>query len=109
VLTTDGHAGMTYDITGPEALTQTQLGAVLAEVSGRPVEVVPVDDRMLSWGLVRHGAPKPVARAVVAFGRAIREGYYSVVDPAVSRLTGEQPRTLRDVLVANRDELLASV
>jgi NAD(P)H dehydrogenase (quinone) len=109
VLTTEGHAGMTYDITGPEALTQMQLGEVFSDVSGRRIQVIPVDDRTLTWGLIRHGAPKPVARAIVAFGRAIREGYYSVVDPAVSRLTGEEPRTLRDVLVANRDELLASV
>ena len=109
VLTTEGHVGMTYDITGPEALSQTQLADVLADVSGRRVEVVPVGDRMLAWGLMRHGAPKPVARAIVAFGKAIREGYYSVVDPAASRLLGRTPRTLRDVLIANRGELLASV
>jgi NAD(P)H dehydrogenase (quinone) len=108
-LTTDGHEGKTYDITGPEALSQAQLADLLSEVSGRQVEIVPMGDRMLAWGLTRHGAPKPVARAIVAFGKAIREGYYSDVDPAVSRLTGETPRTLRDVLIANRGELLAAV
>jgi NAD(P)H dehydrogenase (quinone) len=109
VLTTDGHEGVTYDITGQEALSQTQLAELLSEVSGRQVELVPVGDRMLAWGLTRNGAPKPVARAVVAFGRAIREGYYDTVDPAVSGLTGQAPRTLRDVLIANRGELLAAV
>jgi NAD(P)H dehydrogenase (quinone) len=108
VLTTDGHAGMTYDITGPEALSQIQLADLLSEISGRQVKLVPVGDRMLTWGLTRNGAPKPVARAIVAFGKAIREGYYDVVDPAAARLTGREPRTLRDVLVANRGELLAS-
>ena len=108
-LTGDGHAGMTYDITGEEALTQTQLADLLSEVSGRQVELIPVGDRMLAWGLTRNGAPKPVARAIVAFGKAIREGYYDVVDPAVSRLTGRPPRTLRDVLIANRGELLAAL
>jgi NAD(P)H dehydrogenase (quinone) len=63
---------------------------------------------MLTWGLTRNGAPKPVARAVVAFGRAIREGYYDVLDPAVTELTGRAPRTLRDVLIANRGELVAA-
>ena len=109
VLLSEGHAGMTYDITGPEALSQTQLAHVLAEVSGRRVQVVPLSDRKLNWGLARYGVPKPVARAIVAFGKAVREGYYDIVDPAAASLIGHEPRTLRDVLVANRGELLASV
>jgi NAD(P)H dehydrogenase (quinone) len=109
VLSSDGHDGVTYDITGPEALSQQDLADVLSEVSGRHVEIVQIGDRMLGWGLTRHGAPKPVARSIVAFGKAIREGYYAVVDPAVEYLTGEPPRTLRDVLIAHRGELLSAV
>jgi len=109
VLVSEGHAGMTYDITGPEALSQGQLAEVLAEVSGRRVQVVPLSDRKLAWGLMRYGASKPVARAIVAFGKAVREGYYGRVDPTASQLIGREPQTLRDVLIANRGELLASV
>jgi NAD(P)H dehydrogenase (quinone) len=109
VMTTDGHAGKTYDVTGDEALSQAELVGLLSEVSGRTVELVPVGDRMLSWGLARTGAPKPVARAIVAFGKGVREGYYDVVDPAVTKLTGVPPRSLRDVLIAHRGDLLASV
>jgi NAD(P)H dehydrogenase (quinone) len=108
-LTTDGHEGKTYDVTGDEALSQTELADLLSEVSGRAVELIPVGDRTLSWGLTRNGAPKPVARAIVAFGKAVREGYYDVVDPAVTTLTGAPPRSLRDVLIAHRGDLLASV
>ena len=109
VMTTDGHEGKTYDVTGDEALSQAELAGLLSEVSGRSVELIPVGDKMLSWGLTRHGAPKPVARAIVAFGKAVREGYYDVVDPAVTTLTGAAPRSLRDVLVAHRGDLMASV
>ena len=108
VLVSDGHAGMTYDITGREALSQEQLADLLSEVSGRRVELVQVGDRMLTWGLMKHGAAKPAARAIVAFGKAIREGYYARVDTAAAELIGREPRTLRDVLIANRGELLAS-
>jgi NAD(P)H dehydrogenase (quinone) len=45
----------------------------------------------------------------VAFGKAVREGYYDVVDPAVTTLTGAPPRSLRDVLIAHRGDLMASV
>ena len=109
VLTSDGHAGHTYDITGSEALSQTELADLLSEVSGRAVKLVRVGDRTLTWGLTRAGAPKPVARSVVAFGKAVREGYYDVVDPAFGALTGVAPRTLRDVLIAHRGDLLGAV
>jgi NAD(P)H dehydrogenase (quinone) len=108
VLTGEGHAGRTYDVTGPQALTQTELADLLAEVSGRPVKLVPVGDRTLSWGLTRAGAPKPVARSIVAFGKAVREGYYDVVDPAFSQITGLEPRSLREVLIAHRGDLVAA-
>jgi NAD(P)H dehydrogenase (quinone) len=108
VLTSDGHAGMTYDITGPEALSQADIVAGFTEVSGRPVELIPVSDHMMLWGLTRHGVPKPVARAITDFGKAIREGYYDVASDAVESLTGRAPRSLRDVLIANRGELLAA-
>jgi NAD(P)H dehydrogenase (quinone) len=109
VMTTDGHEGKTYDVTGGEALSQSQLAGLLSEVSGRSIELIPVGDRTLSWGLTRNGAPKPIARAIVAFGKAVREGYYDVVDPAVTTLTGAPPSSLRDVLIAHRGDLLASV
>jgi NAD(P)H dehydrogenase (quinone) len=109
VMTTDGHEGKTYDVTGQEALSQTELAGLLSDVSGRPIELIPMGDKMLTWGLSRNGAPKPIARSIVAFGKAVREGYYDVVDPAVSTLTGAPPRSLRDVLIAHRGDLMAAV
>ena len=109
VLTGEGHEGKIYDVTGTEALTQQELAELLAEVSGRPVKLVPVGDRTLSWGLTRAGAPKPVARSIVAFGKAVREGYYDVVDPAFAALTGLEPRSLRDDLIAHRGDLVSVV
>jgi NAD(P)H dehydrogenase (quinone) len=106
VLTSDGHEGKTYDVTGPEALSQTDIAALVSEVSGRAVEVVPIGDRRLAWALTRLGAPKPVARAIVNLGVATRENYFDVVDPAFETLTGRRPRSLRDVLIAHRGELL---
>ncbi len=38
VLLTDGHERESYDITGPEALTQTEVAAIAAELHGAPIE-----------------------------------------------------------------------
>jgi NAD(P)H dehydrogenase (quinone) len=106
VLTSDGHGGKTYDITGPDRLTQTDLAALLSEVGGREISVHNVNDRILGWGLTKTGFPKSVAREIVEFGKAIREGYYDVAESDVEQLTGQAPRSLRDVLIAHRGELL---
>lgn len=106
VLTTDGHEEQSYDVTSGEAISQSELVNLLSEVSGRSVKLIPLGDRVLTWGLTRNGAPKPVAKAIAAFGRAIREGYYEVVDPAAAAITGQPPTTLRDVLIAHRGDLL---
>jgi NAD(P)H dehydrogenase (quinone) len=106
VLTSDGHEGKIYDVTGPEALSQADIAALFSEVSGRPVEVVPIGDRRLTWALTRLGTPKAVARAIVNLGVATRENYFDVMDPAFENLTGRDPRPLRDVLIAHRGELL---
>jgi NAD(P)H dehydrogenase (quinone) len=49
----------------------------------------------------------PIARSITAFGRAVRQGYFDVVDPAFERLAGRPPVSLRDVLIAHRADLLA--
>jgi len=107
VLTTDGHSGTTYDITGPEAMTPRDLAELYAELSGKPVEFVSLDDWRFTLTLMGVGTPWQPARAIAAFGRAIREGWFDVVDPAFERLTGHAPTRLRDVLIAHHANLLA--
>ena len=107
VLTTDGHSGTTYDITGPEAMTPRDLAELYAELSGKPVEFVSLDDWRFTLTLMGVGTPWPAARAIAAFGRAVREGWFDVVDPAFERLTGHAPTRLRDVLIAHHANLLA--
>jgi NAD(P)H dehydrogenase (quinone) len=106
-LTTDDHAGETYQITGPEALSQSDLANLYAELSGQPVQNVQLSDAMLTWVLLGIGTPMRNAWEITAFGRAVREGYFDVMDPAFERLTGRPPVALRDVLIAQRVDLLA--
>ena len=106
-LTTEGHTGKTYQITGPEALTQSDLAALYTELSGQPVKTLHLSDMMLTELLVGIGTPAPIAWSIAAYGRAVRHGYFDVVDPAFKRLTGRSPVALRDVLTEHRADLLA--
>jgi NAD(P)H dehydrogenase (quinone) len=106
-LTTDGHTGNTYEITGPQALSPSDLAELYADLTGQPVRVVQLGDMMLAWVLGCIGTPMTDAWSITAFGRAVRRGYFDVVDPAFERLTGRPPVALRDVLIAQRVDLLA--
>ena len=98
VLTEGGHEGKAYDVTGPEPLSGADLAAIAAEVGGRPVEAVAVDDDAFIAGLIEHaGLPEPIAHFAASFGRAIREGFLDGVSPVVEQLTGRAPVSLREL------------
>jgi NAD(P)H dehydrogenase (quinone) len=104
VLTSDGHDGRIYDITGPAALSAQDVAALFADLGGRPVEALPVDDDAFVAGLVEHAQmPEPVARAYATFGIGARRGYSAAVSDTVLELTGTAPTTAHEVLAAHRD------
>jgi NAD(P)H dehydrogenase (quinone) len=105
VLCGDGHEDRVYDITGPELVSQADLAALVTEITGRPIEVVEIDDATAAQALVDVGLPPEMARAYSSFGTAIREGLLDTVSSAVRDLTGSEPRSLRDVLQAHRSEI----
>jgi NAD(P)H dehydrogenase (quinone) len=106
-LTTDGHTGKTYEITGPQALSASDLAELYGDLSGQPLKTIQLSDAMLTSVLAGIGTPMPIAWGITAFGRAVRQGYFDAVDPAFERLTGRPPVALRDVLIAQRADLLA--
>jgi NAD(P)H dehydrogenase (quinone) len=106
-LVTDGHVGKTYHITGRESFSQEELAELFSELSGQRVRLVALTDAMLTSLLVGLGTPIASAWSITAYGRAVRQGYFDVVDPTFERLTGVRPVPLRDVLMAHHPELLA--
>jgi NAD(P)H dehydrogenase (quinone) len=109
VLTSDGHDGKIYDITGPDALRADDVAALFAELGGKPVEAIAVDDDAFAAGLVEHaGLPEAAARAYATFGAGARNGYSAAVSDTVRELTGDEPRPVRQVLEAHPEEFAAS-
>ena len=100
VLTQDGHEGMAYDITGPEALTTVDLVDLVREIGGRDIELVDVDDAEFATGLRAAGLPDQVAELVTSFGAATRGGFLANVSSAVADLSGHKPTALADVIRA---------
>ena len=117
VLTGDGHEGQIYNITGPDLQTFAEVAAIMAEVTGRPVEHVSLDDEGQYAMFDAMGIPRrPVddlevagipwnSDDMVSFGRAIREGFLELCTDDVERLTGRQGRSVRQMIEDNAEML----
>ena len=106
LLTGDGHEGRTYELTGPEPVTFSDVAAHLSEVRGQPVRFVPVPDADALDGLGRAGLPDWLAENIVAVFGMLRDAPSPQVTDAVHALTGRQPRHLAEFL-ADHAALLA--
>jgi NAD(P)H dehydrogenase (quinone) len=105
VLTTDGHQGKIYDITGPEAVSYEEIAAQISEVLGRPIAHVAIDDAAMVKRLRAAGEGELLSTLRTALGVAIREGYYAGLSPTLEQLTGTRGRSTTDVLRAHRAAL----
>ncbi len=88
-LTTDEHFGGAYTLTGPEALTHSEIAATISRVSGAAVSFETCSDEdMLGW-LVGSGWPKDVAGRVIALYQSVRGGVRELVTGDVTAVLGQ--------------------
>ena len=92
------HAGATYDLTGPAALTFAEMAVIVTEVTGRPVrfENETLDQAYASRA--GYGAPDWQVDAWVSTYTAAAAGELDTVGGDVERLTGRPARSLADLL-----------
>lgn len=86
------------DVTGPAAVTQDELAAMLSQVTGRPVAHVEVPPPGLAEGLSHAGLPPHMVKVVVDFDVAASQGYHALVTPTVERLAGTASLPLQEFL-----------
>lgn len=92
------HAGQTYDLTGPEALTLAEIARITSEETGRELSY---HDETLPEARASRAAydpPEWMMRAWLSTYTAIAAGELEVVSSAVEDLTGSPATSLRDYL-----------
>ena len=100
LLDPDAHAGATYDLTGPDALTFTEMAAVVSDVTRREVRFHDETVEEAYASRAGYGAPDWQVDAWVSTYLAVRAGELDGVSDAVERLTGRRPVSLREHLEA---------
>lgn len=115
VMGSEGHEGKSYDITGPDLLTYREVAAMVAEISGIPIEYRAVDVAGLYAFFDAIGVPRSAkddhvvdgfgwcSDDMVSFEETIADGDFAIISDDVEKLTGRKPESMRHFLERHRD------
>jgi uncharacterized protein YbjT (DUF2867 family) len=109
VLTTDGHEGNAYALTGDQLFTVAEQAEILAETIRRDIEVreaaSPADAVRARFP---NGAPKALADALIDGFKLLRADTTGFRTDTVERLLGRKPGTFADWCRRNADAFLGN-
>jgi uncharacterized protein YbjT (DUF2867 family) len=92
VLSSDGHAGKIFNLTGPKGITNAEVAQVLSRTAGKTVTCIHISVEQLRQALVGHGVPEIEAAAAAELSGVMATGTAGYVSPDVERLLGRPPR-----------------
>jgi uncharacterized protein YbjT (DUF2867 family) len=92
VLVEDGHAGKTYELTGPEALRIDQVAELMASATGLPFNYVNVPEEVARRAMLEIRLPPPLIDGVLELHALGRAGRAAVITSAVAEVTGAPAR-----------------
>lgn len=93
VVSSDGHEGATYELTGPAAITSADCAATLSAALGTPVRHVDIPDQAFRDGMARFGAPPVLVDSLARYFAMVRAGEFAMVTTAVPDLLGRPARS----------------
>ncbi|MGN9774515.1 SDR family oxidoreductase [Micromonospora sp. H33] len=99
VLTTEGHAGRTYEL-GGAPFTMTEFAENLSRQTGRQVGYTDLPVEKYTEVLVGAGLPQPYAEVLADGDRGAAAGELEVAGDDLERLIGRRPTTLAEALRA---------
>ncbi len=98
VLTKGGLDSISPPLTATETFDTDGVAQIASEITGRPIRRRVVSDDEFRSNLIAHGTPEAGANMLVGVFAASRQGDFAKTDPTLSRLLGQSPTPLRDVL-----------
>jgi NAD(P)H dehydrogenase (quinone) len=92
------HAGRTYDLTGPEALSFADIAEIITARTGRAVRYHDETPAEAYASRAHYGAPDWQVEAWVSTYASVASGELSAVSPDLPRLTGRPATSLAELL-----------
>ena len=94
VLTTEGHEGKTYTLTGPASLTLHQVAAAIGEAVGMEVKYVPVGVEAARQSMLGVGMDEWSVNLLCDYFIAYGANWGDLVTDDFQRVTGQAPRSI---------------
>jgi uncharacterized protein YbjT (DUF2867 family) len=103
LLHTEEHRNMTYELTGPEALSNYDTARILSYVTGDDITYFPIDDHMARENMLNANMPLWNINAMMDFHYFTKKGRMAIISNAVKELTGRTPSSFEDFARENSD------
>ncbi|HNR99838.1 MAG TPA: NmrA family NAD(P)-binding protein [Planctomycetota bacterium] len=96
LLAPERHAGRTYDLTGPEALSGGEAAAIIGAARGAPVTHMDIPPLVARGAALSRGMPAWNVEMLLSLFAHIKAGKAAAVTKAVAEVAGRPARTLRE-------------
>jgi uncharacterized protein YbjT (DUF2867 family) len=93
VLTSDGHEGKSYILTGPAAISFHDVASTLTEILGKKISYVSVPGEAALKSMTDMGIPEWIARGYTELSEGFSENFAKSVTNNVADLTGHPARS----------------
>lgn len=100
VLVEAGHTHKTYEITGSEAYSYTDVAQALTELSGKTVSYTPITEEAFIQTMKQYGVPDYLIDLVNGFSVDTKNGLLEASSTDLQTLLGRKPATLKEGLQA---------
>ncbi len=90
-LTSDGHEGKTYTLTGPAALGIAEVASILSETAGREINYVDVPESAARDGMLQAGLPQWQVEPLLELHATNKQNRWTAVTADVEKVTGTPP------------------
>ncbi len=98
------HAGKTYELNGPEAISNQELAKRISKVAGRTVNYVDIPESAQREAMLGLGMPEWQAAALLELQQYYKQGGGAKTDGLLRTLIERNPVTLDQYLTANARE-----
>jgi len=99
------HEKTILHITGPTALSNNEIAAVLSEVTGKPIKHVSLPFPEY-FATVKDSTPQWFWPFLEAYENHAVEGHAQLVNSTFFKLTGKQPTPIKAVFEANKTAIM---
>jgi uncharacterized protein YbjT (DUF2867 family) len=90
------HAGASYSLTGPEALTVAEAAAIISDETGQAIKHIDLDRSAWIAGAIANGIPSEYGAVLRQLTETIASGHGSRPNGIVEKITGTRAHTFRN-------------